>query len=794
MTQNIEQRTLAATATMEGAAKAVDEIANTDKDVSTPVGTRKSFPKISREWDEKATELKTTWENDSATLRQDWQNERNELSTKALGVKPWESGVSETNINQQRRWDDGHTYLPKTVPVEMDAAGPNDDWIPYTADKSDTLNDVFGRKPVDLIAGVVLTPNARKHYPKLNALGKIWELNDGDQSLTVSSFTETSDEYLIITLDDNSQIVANKMVGASRDFVAQKKAKTESDATGTLVYPGVVNVGDTVPNGYSSFETQYGLLIAWDVGFDLSDQHIQSITENIYLGYDIVTDNGQYEFVTQSMKKLRDSGHVDGWGAAQDGDVTAQMNKAVEFNASKQRKTRAKPLHTYSVTGLNMKHNSARLSCDDAGFGEGTVAIKIIGSATLFTSTGQSVGVLMNESLSATRRGQQLENVSVIEGSETDPEQGQRVVGIYGVNFPYHQFNNVFTRGFDYGTIAARHWNSKAEIHNFHHRVCGFSTTEPWLGTQAGNTNAYESAQMHASSDKNPPYNFDFRSINDLVCATLVTEGTMQAHILVSASCRSLQINAIHKEGTADFLVFDKDYGLASLPGGVVNIDGGGIFDNGGEGKRFCRVIGSNPAQVGLAQLNLGGVTLKKASDMDENYLDLSGVCNFNTQAVFEYIEDATINTYTWHSLGKSINRTFKRSQFGHNGLSQSSKNKGIYTGLPGQEMHYKVISGLDLSTPQPLMTALSLGEEWWHEIDVNMEYNSGAFESRRFAAKFWVFQTTNNQLITKLIAENDIYAKDSIFSLNGETIEFDNAAKFGNYYFVIKSTKNIPG
>ncbi len=52
MTQNIEQRTLAATNTMEGAAKTVDEIAHQDKDVQTPVGTRKSFPKIAREADE----------------------------------------------------------------------------------------------------------------------------------------------------------------------------------------------------------------------------------------------------------------------------------------------------------------------------------------------------------------------------------------------------------------------------------------------------------------------------------------------------------------------------------------------------------------------------------------------------------------------------------------------------------------------------------------------------------------------------------------------------------------------
>ncbi|HHF3200115.1 TPA: hypothetical protein ACPJ13_000136 [Vibrio alginolyticus] len=53
MTKNIEERTLAATATLELSAKTVDEIAHQDKDVPTPVGNRKSFPKISREADER---------------------------------------------------------------------------------------------------------------------------------------------------------------------------------------------------------------------------------------------------------------------------------------------------------------------------------------------------------------------------------------------------------------------------------------------------------------------------------------------------------------------------------------------------------------------------------------------------------------------------------------------------------------------------------------------------------------------------------------------------------------------
>ncbi|MBO0243279.1 MULTISPECIES: hypothetical protein [unclassified Vibrio] len=247
MTQNIEQRTLAATNTMETAAKSVDEIAHKDADVVTPVGTRKSFPKISREWDEKATELKTIWENDSANLRQDWQNERNELSTKALGVKPWESGVSETNINQQRRWDDGHTYLPKAVPAVMDVGGPNDNWIPFTADKSSVLSDVFGTKPLDLVLGMTLTPNTRNQYPKLLSLGNVWELNDGSNSFVVSDFLVDSDGSLQITSDKGDIYQAERLYGASRAW--------------TEFYVGEISGRKWIPGGVAEPYRDYVYLV-----------------------------------------------------------------------------------------------------------------------------------------------------------------------------------------------------------------------------------------------------------------------------------------------------------------------------------------------------------------------------------------------------------------------------------------------------------------------------------------------------------------------------------------------------
>ncbi|KYO58446.1 hypothetical protein AU461_23300 [Vibrio parahaemolyticus] len=220
MNQNIEQRTEVAVQKYEHASGTVDDIANQDADVKTGAGYRKSFPKISREWDEKSQNLQNEWSNDSAVIRDDWQNERNELSTKALGVKPWEAGQSESNINQQRRWTDNHTYLPKSVPALMEPSGPNDDWIPYTADKSDTLKDVFGRKPVDIHEGVILTPDADMNYPKINAFGKVWELEDNDKQLVVKSFSETSN-VLAIVLDDDSVVVGVQMKGASHDWVGK---------------------------------------------------------------------------------------------------------------------------------------------------------------------------------------------------------------------------------------------------------------------------------------------------------------------------------------------------------------------------------------------------------------------------------------------------------------------------------------------------------------------------------------------------------------------------------------------
>lgn len=116
MTQNIEQRTLAATNTMEAAAKSVDEIAHTDKDVLTPVGPRKSFPKISREWDG----------NFSSQLNKQTNEFQGRFSLSQQSL-PWQSGITISDALQRyhtgEQGSEGYKeFLPNPVMLPFDTA------------------------------------------------------------------------------------------------------------------------------------------------------------------------------------------------------------------------------------------------------------------------------------------------------------------------------------------------------------------------------------------------------------------------------------------------------------------------------------------------------------------------------------------------------------------------------------------------------------------------------------------------------------------------------------------------
>ncbi|MBV1842699.1 hypothetical protein [Photobacterium ganghwense] len=268
MTQNIEKRTEVAATKFEGASQVAHKLAHVDGEVLTAAGPRKSFPKVSREFDDEATRLKknfseesvrlqTEWSNESAVIREEWANERNAMSIKSLGVLGWEPGQTENNLNQQRRWTDNHTYLPKTVPALMGNDGPNDDWIPYSADKDSILSDVFGRKPVTLVSGLTLTPDMHNTYPKLLAYGKVWELSNNDQPVVVNTFSESQDGHLVVNLNDNSVIIAYKVDGASRNYVDDVTTSLGHEVVGGTIFPfrtkESLKLGMTVPEGIDAF-------------------------------------------------------------------------------------------------------------------------------------------------------------------------------------------------------------------------------------------------------------------------------------------------------------------------------------------------------------------------------------------------------------------------------------------------------------------------------------------------------------------------------------------------------------
>ncbi|EGQ9818943.1 hypothetical protein FV768_23790 [Vibrio parahaemolyticus] len=194
MTQNIEQRTEVAVKQYESASSTAHALSSTLSTLNVQGKEVKSLPKISDEWEE----------------------ERKGLSIKSKSVLPWVEGAQEADINQQRRFTDGHTYLPKYVPLLMGNA-PNDDWIPFTADKSDVLSNVFGLKPLDLSVGLIITPE-NKQYPKILAFGEVYELQDGLDTYTIKSFAQSNGGDCVITLDNDGIVVARKVDSASKKW------------------------------------------------------------------------------------------------------------------------------------------------------------------------------------------------------------------------------------------------------------------------------------------------------------------------------------------------------------------------------------------------------------------------------------------------------------------------------------------------------------------------------------------------------------------------------------------------
>lgn len=220
MIQNIESRTEVAVKRYENASNLAHTISGTLSTVNVSGREIKSLPKVS----------------------QDWESERQELSVKGKTVLPWQVGDIETDINQQRRFTDGHTYLPKKVPLLM-GDEPNAEWITFTADKSEVLSDVFGLKPIDLVIGLVISPE-KKQYPKILAFGEVYELQDGTDAYTVKSFVKSTSGECVITLENDRVVLGKKVDSASKKWTSNNFTTT-CDAVADMV-TGEYDVGQLV--------------------------------------------------------------------------------------------------------------------------------------------------------------------------------------------------------------------------------------------------------------------------------------------------------------------------------------------------------------------------------------------------------------------------------------------------------------------------------------------------------------------------------------------------------------------
>ncbi len=199
MTQNIEERTLAATATMEGAAKSVDEIAHTDKIVETPVGQRKSIPMLSRELDEDNVRR----EGEHKTAQDNRESEFQVRFSQSQTTLPWQSGLNVADKLQR--------YSVGTVgQVDYKEFLPNPDQLPFTT--GGTIDD-------DLAANLWLengVPNksyvASKSAKSVDVVTELTVFpNDIDASAEVGMQISTA--YTGIRLNNRNYRLTNFVAG-----------------------------------------------------------------------------------------------------------------------------------------------------------------------------------------------------------------------------------------------------------------------------------------------------------------------------------------------------------------------------------------------------------------------------------------------------------------------------------------------------------------------------------------------------------------------------------------------------
>lgn len=110
----------------------------------------------------------------------------------------------------------------------------------------------------------------------------------------------------------------------------------QGDVLGGKLFKGsngeYVQNGDLVPVGTTHLRVLIGgesvILVAWDALNLPATVTTTPTTDNGTGGYDVITDQGTFEFVTLENKELRDQVDIRGWGAADNQDVTEALKAA----------------------------------------------------------------------------------------------------------------------------------------------------------------------------------------------------------------------------------------------------------------------------------------------------------------------------------------------------------------------------------------------------------------------------------------------------------------------------------
>ncbi|HCG7934342.1 TPA: hypothetical protein NJ875_000663 [Vibrio parahaemolyticus] len=153
-------------------------------------------------------------------------------------------------------------------------------------------------------------------------------------------FNDVIDEFLNALSSQGVTFLPNKTDHLAKALANAVTSGQESLIDGSI-YKGsngvYVQDGDTVPAGITHLSILVNdtptILVAWDTLTLPANVTSVPVSDNGFSGYDVVTDQGTFEFLTIEKAMLRRSGFVSGWGAAPLTECTIQIQSCIDYSA-----------------------------------------------------------------------------------------------------------------------------------------------------------------------------------------------------------------------------------------------------------------------------------------------------------------------------------------------------------------------------------------------------------------------------------------------------------------------------